>query len=286
MIRKITPEIFKSAITSHTEILRREYLKLVEKAEDKNYAKEHYETVLFKENPMIPYASVLFNELIHTFSHYQRLFGEQEAFLKTIELLPQIRKISGNALLMAKQFQINKKSDLLADWYVYQINEKEMDLADLIWLEEKVLGCDEEEIIGSLSLHLSGHGLYKEFNPSEYEHPIKETVETGKSQYSLNERILALSILLESLGFRQGLNEDRTSLAKIYHLIINKGFNEQTIIKNSNIYKSLGKLPQIVNDPQKKKTYLQNIRPFFEQASMHKSLALIDEQIKSDRKTK
>lgn len=282
MARKMTPEIFKLAITSHTEILRREYLKLIEQTKDENYAKQHYQTILFKENPMVPYASVLFNELTHTFNHYQRLFGEQEAFSKTIELLPQIRHIANNALLMAKQFQVNKKPDLLADWYAYQIREKEMDLTDLILLEEKILKSDEEEIIGSLSLHLSGYALYKEFNPSEY--PIKEVIETGKSQYSLNERILALSILLESLGFRQGLNEDRTSLAKIYHLIINKGFNEQTIIKNSNIYKSLGKLPQIVNDTQKKKIYLQNIRSFFEQANIHKALAIIDEQIKSDKK--
>jgi hypothetical protein len=108
-------------------------------------------------------------------------------------------------------------------------------------------------------------------------------IENNKGQFTQNERTLALYILLESLGFRQGLNEDRTTLAALYHLIMDKNFNDSTKIKNSNIYKALGSVPDVVNDPAKLTKYLQNIRPIFEKSNMENALKLIDEKIKSSK---
>jgi spore coat polysaccharide biosynthesis predicted glycosyltransferase SpsG len=63
---------------------------------------------------------------------------------------------------------------------------------------------------------------------------------------------------------------------------MDKNFNGSTKIKNSNIYKVLGSVPNVVNDPVKLSKYLQNIRPIFEKANMEEALKLIDKRIKSN----
>lgn len=224
---------------------------------------------------MVPYPTVLFNELLFTYKHHERLSGSDNSYEKTIEFLPEIRKIAKRSLNIAKKHLSGRTNEPISPWYIEQIENGEEQLADLIKIEEKVLQLTDENLSGVLAIHLAGQRLYEEYQSPE----VKE--EVSKGQYTLNERLLALSIFLESLGFRQGLNEDRTTLAALYHLVMDKNFNDSTKIKNSNIYKSLGIMPKVVNDPVKLKTYLQNIRPFFEKANMTKALELIDQQIKS-----
>lgn len=275
MGKRITNEVFRESIAAYVEVLRKAYIDKVEKAEDREYAESYYQSLLFLNNEMVPYPTVLFNELLVTYRHHQRLFGSDNAYEKTIELVPEIRKIAENNLNNAKQYLLGRTQSPVSPLYVEQIENDREQLTDLVHIEERVLQFTDENLSGVLAIHLAGQQLYEEYRNPE----VKE--ESSKGQYTLNERLLALSILLESLGFRQGLNEDRTTLAALYHLVMDKTFNDSTKIKNSNIYKSLGMIPKVVNDPTKLKSYLQNIRPFFEKANMIKALELIDQRIES-----
>ncbi len=281
MPRKITNELFVKSITDYERVLEKEYLLKLEEAEDKDYASTFYQKMLFVQNELVPYPSVIFHELEYTFQHHKKLCGMNKAYEKTMEFIDGIRSISNEALENAKLYLNGNKQIKLHSCHTDQIEHEERVLSELIEIEERIAKLTDENLSGALSIHLAGQRLYEKYNDVESEELGK--VENSKSQFTQNERTLALYILLESLGFRQGLNEDRTTLAGLYHLIMDKNFNDSTKIKNSNIYKALGSVPDVVNDPVKLAKYLQNIRPIFEKANMENALKLIAEKINSSK---
>lgn len=281
MISKITNELFLKSIEEYKTVLRKEYIKKLAQAEDKNYAENFYQNQLFLKNEMVPYTTVLFFELKFIFEHYQRLLGIDIAYEKTVQHFNEIRILAKNAIEIGREHLKAITKQPLPQLYQNQIEDKEKQLNDLIEIEEKVLQLTDENLLGALCIHLSGQQLYNQFKQETTEALIE--TESKKRQFTQNERTLALYILLESLGFRQGVNEDRTNLTALYHLIMDSHFNNSTILKNSNIYKALGSAPDVVNDPVRLKRYLQNIRLFFEKANMTEALKLIDKKIESSK---
>jgi hypothetical protein len=281
MPRKITNELFVKSITDYERILEKDYLLRLEEADDKEYASNYYQNMLFSQNEMVPYPSVMFHELEYTFQHHSKLNGLNKAYEKSMEFMEGIRSIANEALENAKSYLNGNSQIKLHGWYLDQLENDNRKLSELVEIEERIAKLTDENLSGALSIHLAGQRLYEKHNDSEEQALGK--VENSKGQFTQNERTLALYILLESLGFRQGLNEDRTTLAALYHLIMDKNFNDSTKIKNSNIYKALGSVPDVVNDPSKLSKYLQNIRPIFEKANMENALKLIAEKIKSSK---
>ena len=277
MPRKITNELFIKSIAEYERILEKEYLKRLDEAEDKEYAKTFYQNMLFLQNELVPYSTVIFHELEYTFLHHKKLHGLNKAYEKTTEFMDRIRSIANQALENAKLFLSGNNEIKPHGWYLDQIEHDNKELSELVIIEEQIIKLTDENLSGALAIHLAGEQLSAKYYDSESEGLGK--MENNKGQFTQNERTLALYILLESLGFRQGINEDRTTLAALYHLIMDKNFNDSTKIKNSNIYKALGAVPNVVNDPVKLVKYLQNIRPFFEKANMEEALKLIDKRI-------
>ncbi len=278
MPRKITNELFVQSITDYERILEKDYLFRLEEAEDKEYTTTFYQNMLFLQNEMVPYPSVIFHELEYTFQHHKKLNGLNKTYEKSMEFMVGIRSIANEALENAMTYLNGNSQIKLHGWYLDQIENDNLELSELVEIEKRIAEFTDENLSGALSIHLAGHRLYEKYNDAEEE---LGKIENNKGQFTQNERTLALYVLLESLGFRQGLNEDRTTLAALYHLIMDKNFNDSTKIKNSNIYKALGSVPNVVNDPAKLSKYLKNIRPIFEKANMEEALKLIDEKIKS-----
>lgn len=285
MEKKITSELFLKSIKKYEALLEQEYLSNVETAADKEYTADFFHASLFSENEMVPYTTLLFDQLLFAFEHNAKLFGFNSSFEKTVVLMDEIRHYANNSLHNAQLYYNGNRQVKLPELYELYIQSGFYTLYELIKIEESVVDYTNENLFGALAIHFAGENLAKKhpLETSELEEtPNIEGMSEGGGDFTLNERTLALYILLSSLGFKQGRNEYRTSLASLYHLIMDKNFNDSTKVKNSNIYKALSNAPFVVKDTSKLNTYLQNIRPFFEKAEMQAALDLIDEFIKKD----
>jgi hypothetical protein len=92
MRNNISEEDFQDSIKYYSGVLRTAYLEEVEDATDEEYTKQHFQKLLFLENEMVPYGSVVFNELRFSHNHFSRL-NSRSSYTRTIELIPEIRKI-------------------------------------------------------------------------------------------------------------------------------------------------------------------------------------------------
>lgn len=276
MAENYTNDKFLLVVNEYEEILNAGYLKEVENAVDKKYAAELYQTALFTKNELVPYQSILFNELLYTFEHFSKLLGLERAYEQTFSLLEKIEYYTATSLEKAKKHLQGDREVRLPTVYLRFLSEEELTLSDLIRFEEEVAKFTVENLSGCLALHVAGCRLMERYSPDE--HDAIEGLDR-KGGYTLNERALTLYFLLASLGFKQGLNEDRTALASLYHLIMDKNFNEATVVKNSNIYRALSNVPHVVKDASRFNEYLKNIRPFFEKVGMKKALEQIDEHL-------
>ncbi|GAB5418000.1 MAG: hypothetical protein Crog4KO_14530 [Crocinitomicaceae bacterium] len=274
---KITNEKFLETISEYEKVLEKEYLAKVDKAFDKDYTADFFQKSLFIENELVPYTTVLFMELLFTFEHYTKVSALATAYEETFAEIERIRSLTEITLSKARMHLDGDTKTKLPNVYYEYIESGTYDLAELIQIEEQVAKFTDENISGALAIHLAGANLFEKYRD---EVTGIEGLQQTKGDFTLNERTLALYYLLASLGFKKGLNEDRTALASIYHLIMDKNFNNSTKVKNSNIYKSLGSVPNVVKDKPKLNNYLKNIRPIFEKANMQEALELIDQAIK------
>jgi len=111
---------------------------------------------------MVPYGSVVFNELRFSHNHFSRL-NSRSSYTRTIELIPEIRKIGKTTHFEAKKFLLGAQEANLDEWYIERLENTSSTLEELIQLEELVLKSTNENLIGALAVHLAGQQLYKEF---------------------------------------------------------------------------------------------------------------------------
>jgi len=276
MSKEISNTTFQKSIVHYYNELKKGYLEKLEKASDKEYAKNHWQKVFFTENEYVPYKSVLFNELKFIYHHHNCLDAET-AYNKTLELIPQVRIIAEKRKNDAIAVLQGNKTIDIADWYLEQIETGSATLNELILIEEKVLAASNENLIGSLAMHLAGQRLHKEFNQDDY--VVAKSNPKHKYEFTRKEQLLALYFLKKSMGINLAQNNDRTKIAAFYHLIMGVPFSDYAKIKNLSIYSSLGVVPQVVDKDKVLLKYLQNIRPFFNDLSLTIAVELIDKQI-------
>lgn len=275
MPRKISNIEFQECIDHYYKVLKKSYLKEVENATDQDYAREHFQKILFLENQLVPYLSILFNELLITYNHLCRLNAEN-AYHRAIEYLPEIRNIAKTELNNSQQYLNGDIDNRLSEWYSMQIRNGSFSLKELIECETQVLAFTDENLIGALALHLAGEKLYNEFKDSEESEP---KIKKHQYEFTRNEQLLALHFLIESFGVNPLQACDRTKLAALFHLIMGVPFEDKSKLKNLSIYKGLSIVPQVVNNDKNLLKYLQNIRIFFEEADFMQVVKLIDLQI-------
>lgn len=276
MPNNISEEEFQDSIEYYSNVLRAAYLEEIEGATDQKYAKQHFQKLLFLGNEMVPYGSIVFNELRFSYNHFYRL-NAKTSYRKTIELIPEIRKIGKTAYLDAKKHLLGDKTSNLDEWYIEQIEDSDYTLEELIQLESLVLESSDENLIGALAVHLAGRRLYK-----EYKNVITEKQEPKKKyqhQFTRNEQILAFYFLMKSVGVNPHQMCDRTKMAALFHLVMGVPYESSAKLKDLTIYKALAVVPQVVNDDKQFLRYLNKIRPYFYNTNFIEAVELIDSHI-------
>lgn len=276
MPNNISEEDFQDSIEYYSNVLRAAYLEEIEGATDQKYAKQHFQKLLFLGNEMVPYGSIVFNELRFSYNHFCRL-NAKTSYKKTIELIPEIRKIGKTAYLDAKKHLLGNKTSSLDEWYIEQIEDSDYTLEELIQLESLVLESSDENLIGALAVHLAGRRLYK-----EYKNVITEKQEPKKKyqhQFTRNEQILAFYFLMKSVGVNPHQMCDRTKMAALFHLVMGVPYESSAKLKDLTIYKALAVVPQVVNDDKQFLRYLNKIRPYFYNTNFIEAVELIDSHI-------
>lgn len=276
MDNHISEEDFQDSIQYYSGVLKAAYLAEIESATDQEYAKQHFQKALFLENEMVPYGSVVFNELRFSFNHFSRL-NAKTSYTKTVELISQIRTIGKTTHLEAKKYFLGDENSNLDEWYIERLENKSSSLEELIQLEKLVLKSTDENLIGALAVHLAGQQLYKEFKKVKIEKQEHKT--KHQHQFTRNEQILAVYFLIKSLGVNLYQMSDRTKMAALFHLVMGVPYDSSSKLKDLAIYKGLGVVPQVVKDDKQFLKYLTKIRPYFLHANFIKAVELIDAHI-------
>lgn len=277
MATLITQNKFEELQVHYYITLKKAYEQSIEESEDKEYAKKHFQNIYFIENELIPLNTVLFYELIYTYSHHSKL-GSKTALAKTLALLPEIKQIAKKNKNNLSKYLKEDASFSVCDWYMDLITQNKVSsLNDILMFEENILYFTDESLIGSLALYLSGQKLYKEYKESDELEFSKES----KHNYSFTrkEQMLAIYFLNKSLGLNLAQSNDRTKIAAFYHLLMGVPFSEYSRLKNTTIYSILGIIPQVVDSDKTLLKYLNKIKPFFIDVSLHEAVKLIDKQI-------
>lgn len=277
MAKQITNIIFQESIKRYYDVLKSGYLLEIEKASDKEYAKQHFQNILFIENEYIPSQSVLFDGLKLAYEHFSKL-NTQTAFDKTFELLPDYQNISTKSKNEAIAFLNGDRNIAISYHYLHYINSKQFTLEELIQSEEMVLKSSIENLAAALALYISGQQLYKEYKVVNKVKPSEETTSYGHT-FTQKQQVLALYFLMKAYGINTKIDSDMTTLSALYHLVLGVPFKSFDKLKNTNIYKNIRSVPNIFKSDS---VYLKNlkiIRPYFVNTSLIKVVELIDIQM-------
>jgi hypothetical protein len=275
MPKEITYQEFLESIDYYCRVLRKAYLESIANATDLAYSQDHFQRLYFLENQFVPYSSVLFQEFRFAYHHFQRL-NIETAYANTLDLLDELRGSAKKQLDAAEQYQKGNLKIYLSVGYMEQLEKENFTLEELIANEKQVLTFTDENLIASLSLHLAGQKLYKEFKDTPTETPIKTQ---HQFQFTRNEQLLALHFLIRSFGINPSQACDRTKLSALFHLIMGVPFESPSKLKDLSIYKALSVVPQVVKKDKQLLIYLQNIRTYFLEANFIQVVDLIDKQI-------
>ncbi|MCT4580856.1 MAG: hypothetical protein N4A35_05505 [Flavobacteriales bacterium] len=270
---------FKELIQYNKEVLKKGYEAEVKKASNKAYAKKYYQRILFIENELTPYYTLLLKELKFVYYHYSAL-DNQTSFEKTLQHFQQIRDIAQRELLKLIAFKNGNDTIQLSDYYYDLILDSNIDVDDIIIQETKALDSSDENILGALAISIAGKQLHAKYNTSTSNVNKKdEKKQEHRYTFTQKQQLLALYFLLESFGFKTIGTVDLTKQAALYHLILGVPFQEFEKLKNTNIYKALRTAPQVVTNDRYLLKNLELIKPYFQSVQLTNVVALIDQQI-------
>ncbi len=103
MQNPITKDLFHESIEQYYNVLKNAYEAQVAESKYVEYAKQYFQRILFTENEMVPYWSVISNELRYTYNHFNSL-NSDICFEKTLSQISQIRRIGGNKLIELRKY--------------------------------------------------------------------------------------------------------------------------------------------------------------------------------------
>ena len=277
MAKQITNIVFQESIKRYYDVLKSGYLLEIENASDKEYAKIHFQNILFIENEYIPNQSILFDGLKLAYEHFSKL-NTQTAFDKTFELLPDYQNISTKSKNDGIASLSGDKSTLIPDHYLHYINSNLFTLEQLIQSEEMVLKSSKENLAAALALYIAGQQLYKKYKVVNEIKPSEKVMNYGHT-FTQKQQVLALYFLMKAYGINSKIDSDMTTLSALYHLVLGVPFKSFDKLKNTSIYKSLRLVPEVFNNDTYYLKNLKIIRPYFANTNLIKVVELIDIQM-------
>jgi len=275
--KQITNIVFQESIKRYYDVLKSGYLLEIENASDKEYAKIHFQNILFIENEYIPNQSILFDGLKLAYEHFSKL-NTQTAFDKTFELLPDYQNISTKSKNDGIASLSGDKSTLIPDHYLHYINSNLFTLEQLIQSEEMVLKSSKENLAAALALYIAGQQLYKKYKVVNEIKPSEKVMNYGHT-FTQKQQVLALYFLMKAYGINSKIDSDMTTLSALYHLVLGVPFKSFDKLKNTSIYKSLRLVPEVFNNDTYYLKNLKIIRPYFANTNLIKVVELIDIQM-------
>lgn len=278
MAKQFTNITFQKNIKHYYSVLKSGYLKEIEKASDKEYAKQHFQTILFLENEFIPNQSILFDGLKLAYEHYYRL-NPETAFDETFELLPNFQNSTKNARNKSIEHLNGDKNSLIPDHYLAYIRSNQFTLTELIQSEELVLKSNFESLATTLALYIAGQNLYKEFKTDVVIESTEKQETNYQHTFTQKQQVLALYFLMKAYGINAKLDSDMTTLSALYHLVLGIPFKSFDKLKNTSIYKYIRLAPEIFNNDTYYLKNLKIIRPYFSNIKLINAVELIDIQI-------
>lgn len=255
------------------------YLDKIEGAENKEYARSFYRTLLFERNAKLPKDSFFFNTLSKIFLHNYRL-NKANAIIKTIDQLHLIRDRAEMEITFLEDLYQNKSAEsfflveetIESEWYLLSLEIHE--ISDLL------------AYFLAVRLLLEAYPKNQEVEPFSLEAPLLENkkIPVNKKQeytttFTEHQQILALHFLLKQLGITPRADVNISDVARFAHLITKHPITHIDNSRKSQILKN------ILSEKSDKKhlSDLQFIRPFFEKLLLNKAVETIDQEIK-DRK--
>lgn len=278
MAKQITNIVFQESIKHYYDVLKNGYLSEIESASDKEYARQHFQNVLFIDNEYIPNQTILFDGLKLAYEHFFKLNSET-AFDKTFELLSEYQNISTKSKNEAIAFLGGDKNTSIPDHYLHYINSNLFTIEQLIQSEEMILKSSFENLVAALALYIAGQQLSKKFKIDAIDESQKGVKTTYGQTFTQKQQVLALYFLMKAYGINSKLDSDMTTLSALYHLILGVSFISFDKLKNTNIYKNIRTSPNIFTSDSAYLKNLKIIRPFFENTSLIKVVELIDIQM-------
>ena len=201
--KEITNIIFQESIDYYYSVLKQNYLHESEKSTDKGYAANHFQSVLFTDNEMVPKSTILFIELIYSFEHFNRL-NTNTAFDNTFNLLEDIKIVSIAGLNKAISYFNGDNKVILPNHYLKQIENNTYSLNKLIEHEKLVLNSTLENLCAALALYAAGQKLYKAFNQEislNSDLSFNQKTSSGHQyRFTQKQQVLSLYFLMKDYG--------------------------------------------------------------------------------------
>jgi hypothetical protein len=272
-------EQFNRAFQHNYSVLKDAFIQEVGKASDREYAIRHFRKILFEQNELIPYHTVFFQELIATFLHLNRL-DESTALERTLEYLPQIRKISQRAseqvtaaLSGSPVLQFTRLPKAYKEFLSDESNDLSAD--EMLAQEQLAISSTEENTIALLALYLATQQLLLETEP-ETKEEVTAVKQDHTHRFTRSQQILFAHYLFKIAGIEARVNADISACAELVHGLTGVPYSS---IKNSELYKKF-RDPIGNASPAKVKQDLELIRSYFAKLDHPRLLELIDKDIR------
>jgi hypothetical protein len=264
---------FEDLVSLHIQKLEIIYLKEVKNADNQRYAKAFYRTTLFENNSSLPKDSYFFDRLSRTFLHYYRM-DTKNAIHLIFDKLNEIKDRAEQELVLTNVLQnLDQEDEALS----FSFEEEQ---------EYNLILLDYPDIYDLLAYFLATRKLCdkypedKEVKALSIKAPLTDRPKTNRKQeysetFSVNLQLLAIHFFLLQVGIIPRVDSDLKPIARMAHLLSNKGITD---MDNSGLYSSAKKLFNKI-DGKKHLKDLKRILPFFDKLNFDKASNTIKNEI-------
>lgn len=262
------------------EKLKESYSRQVEKAKDKDYARQFFIRILQEENNLIPKYSLYFETLKLTYEHFDKL-GFENPLQLTLVQLDTIREHTENvlhqdfALYQTRLEQIER-----INWvYLNAIEQVGISIFSLFDQDTRLMKESVGSVITRLAAYAAAKQLLTELSTDiaeatdslEQLGQLFHTNQSGESPFlTRSQQVLVFYYLIQLLGKRADRNVSKK--AESLHQFLGLPFSQ---ITHSELYK---KMLHPLSFSSKSATIknLQIVRGFFEKMGVDDAFLLID----------
>ncbi|MGV3629901.1 MAG: hypothetical protein ACO1O6_01770 [Bacteroidota bacterium] len=279
-------ELYRKRLEFYVLNLKSGFLQMMEKAIDKEYAKNLFRENVFENCPYIPMQSIFFDQLIDSFIMYQKL-GYENYLDKTLALVDELRSDSylavEQAFIVLTGMSQNATIESLPKHYQQQISAGDFILDELINAERYAIGLSDEDLVELLAHFQAGNILSFLLD----EHEQKQTIQQQDVKLYKKPVILNCSRNKQALLFHYffevfEITRLYTDLKSMVKFVVDLLNIEYTTVEGSEMYKKISN-PLAQTSQNRTIKNLEFIRTYFESVNCQKVLPLIDRDIKDVR---